>query len=85
MTPGEHLLALLDDTYILSLPQRARPLYNVMGTSWKQGRDPTARREDPHLELGIRPPDIDDLGEEVWSPEGVEVLGSSIGTGVHPI
>ena len=29
---------------------------------------------------GIRPPDIDDLGEEVWSPEEVKVLGSPIGT-----
>ena len=29
---------------------------------------------------GIRPPDIDGLGEEVWSPDGVKVLGSPIGT-----
>ena len=29
---------------------------------------------------GIRPQDIDDLGEEVWSPEGVQVLGSPIGS-----
>ena len=29
---------------------------------------------------GIRPPDVDDLGEEVWSPDGVKVLGSPIRT-----
>ena len=29
---------------------------------------------------GIRPQDIDDLDKEVWSPEGVQVLGSPIGS-----
>ena len=48
MTQGEHLLAFLDDTYILSLPQRARPLYTVMDRC----RDPLARWEDPHVEQG---------------------------------
>ena len=49
MAPSEHLLAFLDDTYILSLPQRARPLYDVMDTTLETGagiqlhagRDPT--------------------------------------------
>ena len=29
---------------------------------------------------GIRRPNIDDLGEDVWSPDGVKILGSPLGT-----
>ena len=82
MTSGEHLLAFLDDTCILSLPQRARPLYNVMGTTLETGAGIHLHAGKTRIwkRAGIRPPDIDDLGEEVWSPDGVKVLGSPIGT-----
>ena len=82
MIPGEHLLAFLDDTYILSLPQRARPLYNVMGTTLETGAGIHLHAGKTRIwnRAGIRPPDIGDLGEEVWSPDGVKVLGSPIGT-----
>ena len=33
MRPGEYLSAYLDDTFILSQPERARPLYNAIGPS----------------------------------------------------
>ena len=33
MGPGEHLLAFLDDTYILSEPEQARHLHNVMANT----------------------------------------------------
>ena len=75
MAPGEHLLAFLDDTYILSLPQRARPLYDVMDTTLETGAGIQLHTGKTRIwnRGGIRPQDIDDLGEEVWSPEGVRL------------
>ena len=29
---------------------------------------------------GISPPNVEDLGEQVWSREGIKVLGTSVGT-----
>ena len=82
MTPGEHLLAFLVDTYILPLPQRARPFYNVMGTTLETGAGIHLHAGKTRIwnRAGIRSPDIDDFCEEVWSPDGVKVLGSPIGT-----
>ena len=29
---------------------------------------------------GIRPPDLDELGEDVWDLEGIKILGTPIGS-----
>ena len=29
---------------------------------------------------GVSPPDVEDLGEQVWNPEGIKVLGTPVGT-----
>ena len=82
MAPGEDLLAFLDDTYILSLPQSGRLLHDVMDTMLETGAGIQLHAGKTRIwnRGGIQPQDIDDLGEEVWSPEGVQVLGSPIGS-----
>ena len=67
MRPGKYLLAYLDDTFILSQPERARPLYNAMdlqpqtraGIQLNTGKTRIWNR------AGIQPPNMDDLGEGV--------------------
>ena len=51
--------------------------------SGDKSRYPVARGQDPDLDwnrAGIRPPNVDDLGEDVWSPDGVKILGPPVGT-----
>ena len=78
MRPGNYLLACLDDTCILSQPERARPLCNAMGQQLQT-------RAGIQLHAGKtrvwnRAPNIHDLGEGVWSPEGIKILASPIGS-----
>ena len=82
MRPGEYLLAYLDDTFILSQSERARPLYNAMDLQLqtRAGIRLNAGKTRVWNRAGIQPPNMDDLGEDVWSPEGIKVLGSPIGS-----
>ena len=58
MLDGEELFAFLDDVYIVSSPERTHHLYNLVAEKlwrcWNQN--------------GRCPPDMVDLGPEVWSP-----------------
>ena len=60
----------------LSLPERARPLYDVMGglLETRAGIQLHAGKTRIWNRARIRPDDIDDLGEEVWSPVGSEAF-----------
>ena len=82
MRPGEYFLAYLDDTFILSQPERARPLYSAMDLQLqtRAGIQLNAGKTRVWNRAGIQPPNMDDLGEGVWSPEGIKVLGSPIGS-----
>ena len=68
MAPSEHLLAFLDDTFILSVPQRARPLFDVMGTTLERPAFGTGAGSDPRTST-------------IWVKKfGVKVLGFPIGS-----
>ena len=79
--PGEQLFAFLDDVYTLSSPSRTRSLYNmlekklVLAGIWLH----TGKIRSWNYN-NTCPVDMPELRPEVWSPQGVEVLGTPIGT-----
>ena len=40
---------------------------------------PVAHRKDRHNVAGERPEDMEDLGLDLWNPQGVKILGSPVG------
>ena len=80
--PGEQLCAFLDDVYLLCDPSRVRFLYDLLaaalarvtGIQLHEGKTTAWNR------AGVIPDNIDQLGPEVWQPEGITVLGTPIGT-----
>ena len=82
--PGELLFAYLDDVYAVATPDRVRPIYDLLGVTLfdragirlHTGKTRTWNR------AGQRPPDMEDLGPDVWSQEGVKILGTPLGSDV---
>ena len=75
LLPGETLFAYLYDVYV------SQDLQFVDRQVAVQSRYLVAHREDENLELSWRkPPDMEDMGPEVWNPQGVKVLGTPVGT-----
>ena len=82
--PGELLFASLDVVYAVAAPDRIRPIYDLLGAKLFEragirlhtGKTRTWNR------AGQRPPDMEDLGPEVWSQEGVKILGTPLGSDV---
>ena len=68
------MCAFLDDVYLLCEPARVEPLYKVL-----RGH-PVASRQNQSMESGIEPDNIAEIGQEVWQPEGITVLGTPIGS-----
>jgi len=79
---GEYLFAYLDDVYAVTEPERTRPVYDLLaealsdvaGIRLNEGKTRTWNRG------GTSPPSMESLGEDVWSPAGVNVLGTPVGT-----
>ena len=77
----EHLFAFLDDVYVLTSPERVRDVFNLLseklfnlaGIQLHSGKTRTWNQ------AGVIPPNMQDVGEDVWSPNGVKVLGTPIG------
>ena len=82
MRPEDELFAYLDDVHVVSPPDRTRGVYNLVeaellagaGIRLNIGKTRTWSRG------GTRPPDLDDLGEDAWDPEGIKILGTPIGS-----
>ena len=78
---GEHLCAFLDDIFLVCEPDRVRFLYDqlaealstVAGIRLHQGKTRVWNT------IGQCPEDIADLGPEVWSIDGIKVLGPPLG------
>ena len=72
----------LDDIYVVAAPERVATIYgqladalwNVAGIRLNEGKTRVWNRG------GVCPPDVHQLGEHVWCPERVNVLGTPIGT-----
>ena len=81
LEPGEHLFAFLDDVCAISLPHRTCEIYNLLaetlqaraGIQLHEGKTRTWNR------AGTPPPNMDDLGPDVWNPDGIKILGTPVG------
>jgi hypothetical protein len=79
---GEHLFAYLEDVCAVAGPARIRAIYDALASAlddhacvqlhtgktrvWNRG--------------GVCPPDLGDLGDNVWGPAGIKVLGTPVGS-----
>ena len=82
LLPGEWLFAFLDDVYALSTPERCRKIYDLLadrllhraGIRLHTGKTRTWNR------AAEVPERMEELGANVWNPEGLKVLGTPVGT-----
>ena len=89
LLPGEDLCAYLDDVYALCQPARVRPIFNLLQAALRDraGIDLNLGKTAVSNRAGIQPPDLEDLERKtaalqrgVWSPDGVIILGSLVGS-----
>ena len=77
----EHLFAFHDDVYVLTLPERSRDAFNLLGEKLSamaeiqlhSGKTRTWNK------AGIVPQHMNDVGDEVWSPESIKILCTPVG------
>ena len=81
LQPGESLFAYLDDVYALCQPQRAREVYDVLARALREENNISLHEAKTRFwnKAGIKPDRIDSLGDEVWNPDGVKLLGTPVG------
>ena len=90
MQPGEQLFAYLDDIYVLCLPERVRPLYDLLKGALKEdtGLDLNEGKTRVYNRAGEEPAGVRELGADVWvggtdraaERRGLKVLGTPVGT-----
>ena len=82
MQPGEHLLAFLDDVHVVSPPGRTRPMYNVLDEKLEAGAGIRLHAGKTRVwnSASMCPPNVVDLGAEVWNPEGIKIIGTPVGS-----
>ena len=81
LQPGECLFAYLDDVYVLSSLERIREVCNMLETTLRAqaGIQLHTGKTRTWNVAGKRPEDMEDLGPDVWNPQGVKILGSPVG------
>ena len=82
MQPGEHLLAFLDDVHVVSPPGRTRPMYNLLDEKMEAGAGIRLHAGKTRVwnRASMCPPNVVDLGADVWNPEGIKILGTPVGS-----
>ena len=82
LAEGELLFAFLDDVYVVAQPTRVRFIYNLLGARFNaeagielhEGKTRTWNRR------GVCPEAMQELGPDVWSPCGIKILGTPVGS-----
>ena len=79
---GEHIFAYLDDVYAVAEQERIRELYDMLAVALGDGANIQLHTGKTRVwnRAGVEPPGVRELGSDVWSPQGVVVLGSPVGT-----
>ena len=74
------LFAYLDDVYVSSPPNRTRDGYNLLEQQLLAGAGIQLHTGKTRVwnRAGTCPPGVEDLGEDVWSPDGIKILGTAI-------
>ena len=82
LEPGEHLFAFLDDVYVVSEPERTATIYALLAKELQEKAGIRLHHGKTRVwnAAGMIPDGIQDLGPEVWSPEGLMVLGTPLGS-----
>ena len=90
LLPNESLLAFLDDVYVVVPPNRVRPVYDTLAHTLQSQASIQLNQGKTRAwnAAGIEPPNIRDLGEDVWvgnpnlpaASQGMTVLGAPIGS-----
>ena len=69
LRPEDQLFAYLDDVHVASHPNRTRGAYNLLEAELFAGAGIRfTGKTRAWNRSGIRPPDLDELGEDVWGP-----------------
>ena len=82
LRPGEYVFAFLDDIYVVSLPERTRTIFNLAAEKLGGGAgiELHAGKTRVWNKAGECPPDVVELGDEVWNATGIKILGTPVGT-----
>ena len=82
LRPEDKVFAYLDDVHVASPPDRTRGAYNLLGEQLLAGAGIQLHTGKTRVwnRGGTCPPDVVDLGEEVWNPAGIKILGTPIGS-----
>ena len=78
---GEFLFAFLDDVYVLASSARVRQVYDTLAQAILEETGVRLNEGKTRVwnAIGVQPPDLEDLGEDVWSPNGIKILGTPVG------
>ena len=82
LNDDEFIFAYLDDIYIVAKPERIREIYDVLAHALLDNANISinAGKTKVWNRIGRYPDNVDDLGTEVWSPDGIIILGTPIGS-----
>ena len=80
LRPEDKVFAYLDDVHVASPPDRTRGAYNLLGDQLLAGAGIQLHTGKTRVwnRGGTCPLDVVDLGEEVWNPAGIKILGTPI-------
>ena len=82
LLPGELLFAFLDDIYVVCSQARVRTVFNLLSVKLFDGAGIRLHGGKTRVwnKAGICPPNMGDLGPEVWNAEGIKILGTPVGS-----
>ena len=80
LLPEEWLFAFLDDVYALSTPERCRKMYDLYRLFHRAGIRLHTCKTRTWNRATQDPERMEELGANVWNPEGLKVLATPVGT-----
>ena len=66
---------------MLCQPDRVGPLYKLLEEALLRNAGPASGKTKTWNRAGVIPEDIHEVGDDAWHPEGINVLGTPIGSG----
>ena len=81
MRRDEQLCVFLDEIYALSLPDKTHDLFELLGVKLAVPEsDCTQETRGVGIEAVCSPLNMTELGPDVWSPWGVKIFGTPVGS-----
>ena len=80
LEPGEHPFAFLDDVYAVSAPERTRDIYDLLADKLFRRAGIRLHNGKTRTWNGEVPERMPEMGPEVWSPAGLKILGTPVGS-----